>query len=84
MVKVYKCHNFQSQNVVQVDGEPVAVYNYRDKLFVATDKRCIEVFLLGSSISKFSSFSSTESTVHNIVYSSPGMHSSPMTHLYLH
>jgi hypothetical protein len=27
MVKVFKCHNFKSQSVVQVDGEPVAFYN---------------------------------------------------------
>lgn len=74
MVKVFKCHNFQSQNVIQVDGEPVAVYNSRDKLFVATDKCCIEVFSLGSSISKLSCFSSTESTIHNIIYSLPGMY----------
>ncbi|CAG2193697.1 HPS3 [Mytilus edulis] len=72
MVKVFKCHNFKSQSVVQVDGEPIAFFNHKEKLFVATDKCTIEVFSLGSSISKISSFSTTEQTIHDIVFCYPG------------
>lgn len=72
MVKVFKCHNFKSQSVVQVDGEPIAFFNHKDKLFVATDKCTIEVFSLGSSISKISCFSTTEQTIHDIVFCYPG------------
>lgn len=71
MVKVFKCHNFKSQSVVQVDGEPVAFYNNKNKLFVATNQCTIEVFSLGNPVTRISCFS-TESTVHDIVYCYPG------------
>lgn len=44
MVKVYKCHNFRSQNVIQVDNEPVSLFAYQDRLFVATQNCCIFVY----------------------------------------
>ncbi|XP_060075834.1 BLOC-2 complex member HPS3-like [Ylistrum balloti] len=77
MVKVYKCHNFKSQSVVPVDGEPVAVFSSKQRVFVATQQCVIEVFVLdeqdpsGSKYTKSNSFS-TEAPIEQLLYNEAG------------
>ncbi|XP_021379754.1 Hermansky-Pudlak syndrome 3 protein-like isoform X1 [Mizuhopecten yessoensis] len=77
MVKVYKCHNFKSQSVVPVDGEPVAVFSSKHRVFVATQQCVIEVFVLdeqdpsGSKYTKTNSFS-TEAPIEQLLYNETG------------
>ncbi|XP_069116206.1 BLOC-2 complex member HPS3-like isoform X2 [Argopecten irradians] len=77
MVKVYKCHNFKSQSVVPVDGEPVAVFSSKQRVFVATQQCVIEVFVLdendpsGSKYVKSNSFS-TEAPIEQLLYNETG------------
>jgi len=77
MVKIYNCHNFKSQSVVPVDGEPVTVFTYQEKVFVATQHCTIEVFTLdkqeqsGSKYIKVNSFY-TEAFVLQLLYSALG------------
>lgn len=74
MVRVLKCHHFKSQNVVPVDGEPVAVYACQKWVFVATENFLVEVFQLDERESKYFKLSSfnTEAHVYQILFNPTG------------
>lgn len=73
MVKVYKCHNFKSQNVIQVDNEPVALFAHQDKLFVATQNCCVFIykFLANQKHQKTNAFA-TEARAQQLLFNNTG------------
>ncbi|XP_062584936.1 BLOC-2 complex member HPS3-like [Saccostrea cucullata] len=72
-MKVYKCHNFRSQNVIQVDNEPVSLFAYKDKLFVATQNCCVFVFkfLANQNHQRTNAFA-TEARVQQLLFNDTG------------
>lgn len=70
MVRVFKCHSFASQKVIQVDKEPLAICTDRDRVFVATNDCEIVVFQISDGFPKEIHRCPTVSLVEQVIFNS--------------
>ncbi|KAK3803563.1 hypothetical protein RRG08_023282 [Elysia crispata] len=70
MVRVFKCHSFASQKVIQIDKEPLTICTDEDRVFVATNDCEIVVYRISDGFPKEIHRCPTVSLVEKVIFNS--------------
>ncbi|RUS87900.1 hypothetical protein EGW08_004316 [Elysia chlorotica] len=70
MVRVFKCHSFASQKVIQIDKEPLTICTDKDRVFVATNDCEIIVYRISDGFPKEIHRCPTVSLVEKVIFNS--------------
>ena len=70
MVRVFKCHSFASQKVIQIDKEPLTICTDKDRVFVATNDCEITVYQVSDGSPKEIHRCPTVSLVEQVLFNS--------------
>ncbi|GFS07189.1 hermansky-Pudlak syndrome 3 protein [Elysia marginata] len=70
MVRVFKCHSFASQKVIQIDKEPLTICTDKDRVFVATNDCEIVVYQISDGFPKEIHRCPTVSLVEQVIFNS--------------